>query len=193
MLLNGPDGTFTDAWKTEEAQTNMEAIIDKAVADGTKIDAILAENDSMALGVAAALQGKNYGFPPLSGQDGDQANLNNVALGKQYVDVWKNANELGKAAGAAALELCKGTALADLTLPDGLSTRQSRRTPVSRRRTSRRRAGTRSSRSSSSRPRSPRRTCSWPIDGGRITKEDLCKGVDAADGAGRLQVAVTDR
>ena len=98
----------------------MEAIIDKAVADGTKIDAILAENDSTALGVVGALTAKSYGFPPLSGQDGDPANLNNVALGKQYVDVFKNANELGKAAGAAALELCKGTAMAGLPLPDGL-------------------------------------------------------------------------
>ena len=106
-LLNGPDGTYTDAWKTEKAQANMEAIIDKAVADGTKIDAVLAENDSTALGVAAALEGKQYGFPPLSGQDGDPANLNNVALGKQYVDIWKNSNELGKAAGQAALALCK--------------------------------------------------------------------------------------
>jgi D-xylose transport system substrate-binding protein len=105
-LLNGPDGTFTDAWKTEKAQSNMEAIIDKAVSDGTKIEAVLAENDSTALGVAAALAGKNYGFPPLSGQDGDPANLNNVALGKQYVDIWKNSNELGKAAGQAALSLC---------------------------------------------------------------------------------------
>ena len=119
-ILNGPDGTFTDAWKTEKAQQNMEAIIDKANADGNKIDAILAENDSTALGVAAALTGKNYGYPPLSGQDGDEANLQNVAAGIQYVDVWKNANELGKAAGAAALELCKGTALADVALPDGL-------------------------------------------------------------------------
>jgi len=105
-LLNGPDGTFTDAWKTEKAQSNMEAIIDKAVSDNTKIDAVLAENDSTALGVAAALEGKQYGFPPLSGQDGDPANLNNVALGKQYVDIWKNSNELGKAAGQAALSLC---------------------------------------------------------------------------------------
>jgi D-xylose transport system substrate-binding protein len=119
-LLNGPDGTFTDAWKTEKAQTNMEAIIDKAVADGNKIDAILAENDSTALGVVGALTSKSYGFPPLSGQDGDPANLNNVALGKQYVDVFKNANELGKAAGAAALALCAGTKMADLKLPDGL-------------------------------------------------------------------------
>ncbi len=106
-ILNGPDGTFTDQWKTEKAQANMEAIIDKAVADGKKIDAVLAENDSTALGVAAALEGKQYGFPPLSGQDGDPANLNNVALGKQYVDIWKNSNELGKAAGQAALALCK--------------------------------------------------------------------------------------
>ena len=119
-VLNGPDGTFTDAWKTEKAQSNMEAIIDKAVSDGTKIDAILAENDSTALGVVGALTGKSYGYPPLSGQDGDPANLNNVALGKQYVDVFKNANELGKAAGAAALKLCADPKTLALTLPDGL-------------------------------------------------------------------------
>jgi D-xylose transport system substrate-binding protein len=115
-ILNGPDGTFTDAWKTEKAQSNMEAIIDKAVSDGTKIDAILAENDSTALGVVGALTAKSYGYPPLSGQDGDTANLNNVALGRQYVDVWKNANELGKAAGQAALQLCQGKAMADITI-----------------------------------------------------------------------------
>jgi len=34
--------------------------------------------------------------------------------------VWKNANELGKVAGATALELCKGTAPADMSLPSGL-------------------------------------------------------------------------
>jgi D-xylose transport system substrate-binding protein len=119
-LLNGPDGTFTEAWKTEKAQQNMEAIIDKAVADGKKIDAILAENDSTALGVAGALTSKSYGYPPLSGQDGDEANLQNVAAGIQYVDVWKNANELGKVAGATALELCKGTDFGSISLPDGL-------------------------------------------------------------------------
>ena len=31
------------------------------------------------------------------------------------------------------------------------------------------------------------------IDAGQITKEDLCKGVDAGDRAGRLQVTVFDR
>jgi D-xylose transport system substrate-binding protein len=125
-ILNGPEGgegewpadygTYTDAWDTQTAQENMEAIIDAANADGVEIDAILAENDSTALGVVAALEAKSYGFPPLSGQDGDPANLNNVALGKQFVDVWKNANELGKAAGQAALQLCEGTAMEDIAI-----------------------------------------------------------------------------
>jgi D-xylose transport system substrate-binding protein len=179
-LLNGPDGTFTDAWATSTAQDNMEAIIDKAVADGTDIEAILAENDSTALGVVAALTAKNYGYPPLSGQDGDPANLNNVAQGKQYVDVWKNANELGKAAGAAALELCKGTAPADLTLPDGLLDASVAPT-----------AGlaaqdfeTPGKLTVSSFILQPTPLTADNLDvaiaGGQITKEDLCKGVDAA-------------
>jgi D-xylose transport system substrate-binding protein len=180
VLLNGPDGTFTEAWKTEKAQANMEAIIDKAVADGTPIDAILAENDSTALGVVAALTAKSYGFPPLSGQDGDPANLNNVALGKQFVDVFKNANELGKTAGAAALELCKGTAMADLTLPGGLIdptvapvlglSAEDFETPN----------GT-TVKSFILQPTPlTADTLQIAIDAGQISKEDLCKGVDAA-------------
>jgi D-xylose transport system substrate-binding protein len=98
----------------------MEAIIDAANAANQKIDAVLAENDSTALGVVAALKAKSYAAIPVSGQDGDTANLQNVAAGLQYVDVWKNANELGKAAGAAALQLCAGKKMADLALPDGL-------------------------------------------------------------------------
>ena len=113
------DDQFTDAWDTETAQNNMEAIIDAANAENVQIDAVLAENDSTALGVVAALQNKNYDTIPVSGQDGDTANLQNVAKGLQYVDVWKDANELGKVAGAAALQLCEGTAMADITLPDG--------------------------------------------------------------------------
>jgi D-xylose transport system substrate-binding protein len=111
---------FTDGWKTETAQNNMEAIIDANNADGVTIDAILAENDSTALGVVAALQAKGLDPVPLSGQDGDQGNLQNVAAGWQYVDVWKDSNQLGKVAGAAALQLCEGVAMADLVIPEGL-------------------------------------------------------------------------
>ena len=179
-ILNGPDGTFTDAWKTEKAQSNMEAIIDKAVADGKKIDAILAENDSTALGVVGALTAKSYGFPPLSGQDGDPANLNNVALGKQYVDVFKNANELGKAAGAAALKLCADPKTLALTIPDGLIdasvaptnglTATDFKTP-----------GGVTVKSFILQPTPlTADTLQKAVDAGQISKADLCKGVDAA-------------
>ena len=180
VILNGPDGTFTDAWKTEKAQSNMEAIIDKAVADGNKIDAILAENDSTALGVVGALTAKSYGFPPLSGQDGDPANLNNVALGKQYVDVFKNANELGKAAGAAALKLCADPKNLALTIQDGLIdasvaptaglTATDFKTP-----------GGVTVKSFILQPTPlTAENLQVAIDAGQITKEDLCKGVDVA-------------
>jgi D-xylose transport system substrate-binding protein len=179
-LLNGPDGTFTKAWATSTAQDNMEAIIDKAVADGTPIEAILAENDSTALGVVAALTAKNYGYPPLSGQDGDPANLTNVAQGKQYVDVWKNANELGKAAGAAALELCKGTAPADVSLPDGLL--DASVAPVAGLDSQDFETPGKLTVSSFILQPTPLTADNLQvaIDGGQITKDDLCKGVDPA-------------
>ena len=96
--------TFTDGWKPDVAQTNMEQILTSA---DNKVDAVLSENDGMAGGVVAALQAQGLaGKVPVSGQDGDQAALNRVALGTQTVDVWKDARELGKAAGEAAVALC---------------------------------------------------------------------------------------
>ncbi len=179
-IIGPAEGTYTDAWKTEKAQANMEAIIDQANAAGQHIDAILAENDSTALGVVGALTSKSYGYPPLSGQDGDPANLNNVALGKQYVDVFKNANELGKAAGAAALALCQGGDMASLTLAQGLVapdvapkaglTAQPFTTPG---------GNTVASFILQPTPLTAE-NLQVAIDAGQITKEELCKGVDPA-------------
>ena len=179
-IIGPADGTYTDAWKTEKAQSNMEAIIDSAKSSNQKIDAILAENDSTALGVVGALTSKSYGYPPLSGQDGDVANLNNVALGRQYVDVWKNANELGKTAAAAALALCNGGKMDSLKLPDGLIDRsvapaagltsQSFTTP----------GGNKVSSFILQPTPLLAADLQKAIDGGQITKAELCKGVDAA-------------
>jgi D-xylose transport system substrate-binding protein len=127
-----------------------------------------------------ALTAKSYGFPPLSGQDGDPANLNNVALGKQYVDVFKNANELGKTAGAAALELCKGTAMASLTLPDGLIDPGVAPTAGLAAKPFTTPDGT-SVQSFILQPTPlTAENLQVAIDAGQITKEDLCKGVEAA-------------
>ncbi len=42
---------------------------------------------------------------PVSGQDGDKAALNRIALGTQTVSVWKDSRELGKRAAEIALDL----------------------------------------------------------------------------------------
>jgi D-xylose transport system substrate-binding protein len=102
--------TYTDNWDPNKARTNMEQILTSA---GNKVDAVLSENDGMAGGVVAALQAQGLaGKVPVSGQDGDAAALNRIALGTQTVSVWKDARNLGKAAGTAAVALC---AAADVT------------------------------------------------------------------------------
>lgn len=111
----------TDGWSTKNAEVNMDAAIQKAKADGVEIDAVLSENDSMALGVVASLTKEGLeGTVPVSGQDGDFANLNNVAKGLQFVDVWKNSFALGEVGGKAALQLCEGKTMAEVTAPDTL-------------------------------------------------------------------------
>ena len=97
----------SDGWKPENAQKNMEQIL---TANNNAVDAVLSQNDGMAGGAAAALaaQGLNV---PLGGQDGDLAAINRVARGTQTVSVWKNARDLGKAAGEIASALADGTAL----------------------------------------------------------------------------------
>jgi len=96
---------YTDGWKPEVAQKNMEQIITK---NGGKIDAVVASNDGTAGGVVAALSAKGIKGIPVSGQDGDHAALNRVATGLQTVSVWKDARDLGREAAAAAVALAAG-------------------------------------------------------------------------------------
>jgi D-xylose transport system substrate-binding protein len=105
--------TYTDNWDPANAQKEMEQIL---TANNNKIDAVISENDGMAGGVVAALAAQGLaGKVPVSGQDGDFAALNRVALGTQTVDVWKDARLLGKAAGDAAAQLCKDKNIKNVT------------------------------------------------------------------------------
>ena len=108
---------YTDGWKPENAQKNMEQILTK---NGGKVDAVVASNDGTAGGVIAALSAKGIKGVPVSGQDGDHAALNRVALGTQTVSVWKDARMLGKEAAAAAVALAAGKKVAGaVTWADG--------------------------------------------------------------------------
>ncbi|CAN5272830.1 D-xylose ABC transporter substrate-binding protein [soil metagenome] len=101
--------SYTDNWDPANAQKETEQFL---TANNNKVDAVVSSNDGMAGGAVAALTAQGLaGTVAVSGQDGDKAALNRVALGTQTVSVWKDSRALGKAAAETALELAKGTAM----------------------------------------------------------------------------------
>lgn len=104
---------YTDKWLPAIAQQNMEQILTKT---GNKVDAVVASNDGTAGGAVAALAAQGLaGTVPVSGQDGDKAALNRIALGTQTVSVWKDARELGRRAAEIAMELAGGKKMTDIS------------------------------------------------------------------------------
>jgi D-xylose transport system substrate-binding protein len=152
--------SYTDNWDPAKAQTQTEQFLTAADND---VQAVLSENDGMAGGVVAALEAQGLaGQVPVSGQDGDQPALNRIALGTQYVDVWKDARELGKSAGESAISLCEnpdittveGTAQFDSPGGNSLTTIQLTPQPITK------------------------DNLDLVIDAGWTTKENVCNGVE---------------
>ena len=110
---------YTDGWKPENAQRNMEQIL---TANDNAVDAVVASNDGTAGGAIAALSAQGLdGAVPVSGQDGDHAALNRVARGTQTVSVWKDARELGKQAAEIATMLADGTEMSEIPASESWS------------------------------------------------------------------------
>jgi len=150
---------YTEGWKPEVAQKNMEQILTR---NGNKVDAVVASNDGTAGGVVAALSARGISGVPVSGQDGDQAALNRVALGTQTVSVWKDARDLGREAADAAVDLAGGKAVPGTVKWSGgehkvtLDAKFLKPVAVTR------------------------ANLDAVVKAGWITKDNLCRGVDAA-------------
>jgi D-xylose transport system substrate-binding protein len=103
---------YSDGWLPANAQKNMEQMLTK---NNNKVDAVVASNDGTAGGAIAALAAQGMaGTVPVSGQDGDHAALNRVALGTQTVSVWKDTRELGKKAAEIAALLADGKKMSEI-------------------------------------------------------------------------------
>ncbi len=85
----------TDAWSTDTAMENMQNVLASYYSDGTRLDVVLASNDSTAAGVAQALVSDYAGSNDviLTGQDGDIINLQNIVDGLQTMTVYKNVSD----------------------------------------------------------------------------------------------------
>jgi D-xylose transport system substrate-binding protein len=110
---------YNDNWNTENARNMMTACL---AATNNDIVGVISENDSMATGVVTALGEVGLaGTIPVTGQDGDFPALNRVALGTQLVSVWKDSGQLGKVAGALAIQLHEGKQMNELVAPDDVA------------------------------------------------------------------------
>ena len=92
------DTVATQSWSTENAQNRFDAIIAAYYADGTQLDAVMASNDSTAMGVTNSLEA-NYAsnhsnWPIITGQDCDKANVKNMLAGKQAMSIFKDTRDL---------------------------------------------------------------------------------------------------
>jgi D-xylose transport system substrate-binding protein len=104
--------SYTDGWLPANAQRNMEQILTK---NNNQVDAVVASNDGTAGGAIAALAEQGLaGSVPVSGQDGDHAALNRIALGTQTVSVWKDARALGTQAAKIASLLADDKTMSEI-------------------------------------------------------------------------------
>ena len=103
------------SWKTEQAQKDMESILDSTYASGKKLDAVLTPYDGIAQGVINAIESKRpdmkpgtESWPPITGQDAMEIAVSNIAAGKQGETVFKNVDELADAVYDMIIEIAEG-------------------------------------------------------------------------------------
>ena len=86
-------------WKSESAQARMDNLLTANYASGEKLDVVMSPNDSLAIGVIAALKNVGYNttdkkFPIITGQDCDKANTIAMINGEQSMSVFKDTRTL---------------------------------------------------------------------------------------------------
>lgn len=98
------------AWMSTTAQSEMETRLNSFYSD-KKVEVVLSPNDSLALGISQALDSDGYSadeWPILTGQDADQANVQNIIAGKQSMSVWKDTRALGDRVAKMVDQIVKG-------------------------------------------------------------------------------------
>lgn len=94
---------FTDHWGEEEGYEHAMKIF----AGPEKVDAIIAANDAIALGVIKAMQEKGISNVLLAGMDADLPNLQEIVAGNQTCTVYKPYDKLAATAAELAIKLAQ--------------------------------------------------------------------------------------
>lgn len=109
------------SWKTEQAQKDMESILDSTYAHGEKLDAVLSPYDGISQGVINAIQSKrpdmqpnSPNWPKITGQDAMEISVANISKGLQGQTVFKDVNKLADAVYDMIIELAEGKKVSGL-------------------------------------------------------------------------------
>ncbi|MGN6550003.1 MAG: sugar ABC transporter substrate-binding protein [Pararhizobium sp.] len=112
-VIATPDCSFMKIVQEQTAnwqRTQGQDLMTNWLSSGTKFDAVVSNNDEMAIGAIQALKaaGKNPKDTPVGGVDATQDGLAEMKAGNLAVTVFQDAAGQGKGAVDAALKLAKG-------------------------------------------------------------------------------------
>ena len=102
-------------WKAEQAQKDMESILDSSYAHGEPLAAVLSPYDGISQGVINAIQSKRPDMQPgtdswplITGQDAMEIAVSNIYKGLQGQTVFKDVNKLADAVFEMVVQIAKG-------------------------------------------------------------------------------------
>nr|WP_265458102.1 multiple monosaccharide ABC transporter substrate-binding protein [Enterococcus sp. HY326] len=99
-------------WDGATAQARMDNLLSASYTDAT-VDAVLAPNDAVAMGIVSSLKGVGYGssdrpMPIITGQDAEAASVKSIISDGQTMTVFKNTQELADVAARMVDQIIKG-------------------------------------------------------------------------------------
>ena len=96
----GMKAVGTLRWDAATAQSRMDNLL-SAFYTQKHVDAVLAPNDTLAVGIVSSLKGVGYGkgdlkMPLITGQDSEPSSIKAIIAGDQYSSIFKDTRELAK-------------------------------------------------------------------------------------------------
>ena len=88
-------------WDAATAQSRMDNLLSAYYGQGTRLNAVLAPNDNIAIGVLSSVKGVGYGsgglpYPVVTGQDCQMQSVKYIVDGEQTSSIYKDTRDLAK-------------------------------------------------------------------------------------------------
>ncbi|MFE6283330.1 substrate-binding domain-containing protein [Streptomyces sp. NPDC057877] len=86
--------TATQAWKAENAQQRMDALLNSTYSGKKQLDGVLSPNDTLARAIITSVKGAGKDVPVVTGQDSEVESVKSIMAGEQYSTINKDTRKL---------------------------------------------------------------------------------------------------